>query len=182
MRRYVIGGLAYAVLMVVAIVALKTCRSGPSGPVKSPWMTDKEIKDALEEPFQRLPNSVKASEMLEKAHGLFADRDLKPGNLYKCVKYFKLCLAYQGTPYFTDYKDDQMFRQALAELVDKITKHYQRARAAYQAGQYQGAERAYRDVFAMLPVKEVPEPEAEHPIFQNVIGNLVLVRKKLERD
>ena len=52
---------------------------------------------------------------------MYRDRTLNPGNLFRCVKHYKLYLAYRaGERFEGPTQDERQYRDALRDLTDRL--------------------------------------------------------------
>ena len=160
--KYSIGAGIYVVILILLFVLLsslskedddKTPRGAPA------WYGDDEIRVMLAQEYELRRNASLAGEYIQVARQMYRDRTLKPGNLFLCVKHYKLYLAYRaGDRFEGPTQDERQYRDALRDLTDRIIGTYRSAYANSQNKNWAAARREFMELLAMLPVEKGPEP------------------------
>ena len=173
-KKYAILFGIYAAVMVALVVILSSLKNTP-GTVKAgqpPQLNATDIADAVNKPYVRAMDRVQAEDMLRKAIAFFPDRHFKAGNLYECVKYFKLHLAYAHRPEYEDVEYARMYQRANQELLDKVQNLYITAWKFEQAGNWKKAQARFEELLLVYP-------DPENPIIVNSMAHLGYVKKQL---
>lgn len=138
-------------------------------------LTGQEIADALTPPIERKPDPSAAARELTRAQALFPGRNDRPGDLYRCVKGFRLHLAYKGDGKFDDPSHEAMFKTACREVVDAVLERYRQAGELQQDGKWKEAEAAYKKL-----AKFVPDPD--NAVSRNVSEQMKYCRHRIQAD
>ena len=183
-RKYLIGFAVYAAGMIVLIAVLASIKSGGDGggprrPQRK--LTDRQIAEAISASLDVPSYPTEAEHALQKAREHHAGELDTPGDLYRAVKYFKLYLAYRGSPQFEQTRDQRAFRNAQRKLTEQVQGLYRDAWAHENARQWPKALALYEELLRMLPVKEEPYPEENNVIFRNVLEHVGTVRTHMKR-
>ncbi|MHC4563684.1 MAG: FHA domain-containing protein [Planctomycetota bacterium] len=153
----------------------------PVGP-SLPRLTAKDVKDTLElELPQRKRNPVVAKKHLDKAQEYWRDRDARLGNLYLCIKHYKLFQAFSGGQSF-EVRDERNYRAALELLDERILSTYRNAYGYSRSGNWRRAKEEFEKVHLLVPAKRDPEPEDANLIWDTVKKHLVHVAEEMEKD
>ncbi len=154
-RKIAIGLGIYLGLILLAGVLLKVLTSAPAGGAPGvPQLTDQQIEDALAQVPSKTPNRLLMEQRLEHAKGLYQQYGLESPLLYECVHAFKEALAYSGRNFFEDTEDEKMYRQGLRRLTEQIQERYRNAYLLEKAADWPRAEAAFRDLLAMLTLRD----------------------------
>lgn len=137
-----------------------------------PRLTDGEISRALNEPIHRTPSRTKAAETLERAVRSYTNRTLwEPGDLYRCVKSFKLHRAYRQSKSFDKIEHERMAEKAIQELDALVREKYDAAWKFEKARSWRNATAAFEELMIVLPVEEL---DKTGPIYRVIIrGNVI---------
>jgi hypothetical protein len=163
-----VGTVALGLAMIVS--SLREDEEG--GPVGLPRLTDAEITRALSEPIYRTPSRTKAAETLERAVRSYRNRALwEPGDLYRCVRDFKLHRAYRQSRSFAKIEHERMAEKALKELDALVREKYDAAWKFEKAKSWRNAEAAFEELLVVLRVEEL---DKQGPIYKVIIrGNVI---------
>jgi hypothetical protein len=171
MRKYLILGGVYVGLMVALVVALSSLKKkniGSAGEVK--WLDDDTIALALREDIQRQSNADLAVERLNEALSLWGNRNFRRGNLQKCVKSFKLALAYsEKKSDFDDPVVSEQYRVARDELIALVQRIYQRALPQEKDNRWPEAVTTWDELSVHLP----PDHEWDTPGYKKLVSNIM---------
>lgn len=170
MKKYAIGGAIYLAAMIVLVVVLVSMKKdGTIGPKGQPRrLTNEQIEEALDYKITDKPESlVSAQEELKNAINYYQTIDDKDGNLYLCVRSFKLYLAYSETHVFEKSHHEDMYKRANSELVDQVVKVYRSAYITEKKKLYYEA----REIFRMLR-QILPEWERGNPVSDVIRANV----------
>lgn len=168
MKKYAVFFGVYAVVFVAGVILIACFWRDDVTPVeKLVVLSDEEIAEALDTPYERPMLLSRAAEELTQAKNLFEYRSFPKGNLYRCVKSFKLHLAYRKSLVFTETRDTQDFRTARNELVAKVQREYRNAYKDAQAGNWRRAEDRYHELLDI-----VPETDSRDPVHKKLVKNI----------
>jgi hypothetical protein len=99
----------------------------------------------------------------------------KPAALFGAVRLFQKALAYNGgRGYFEDPAVDKVYRQALDELIQTVTRLYSNAAGPEEKSDPKRALETYKRILTM-----VPEPEPRNPIYVNVSRRMAQLKRDL---
>jgi len=173
-KKYAIIFGIYLLIMVAVIVALTTLKSPAvqEGIVQPPQLTSNQIRQAIDTDYKVNISDSEAGEMLHRAEQYYDRQNEEFGNRFRCVKAFKLYLAYSGSTNFPKNDHLGMYNECLDKLVANVTAIYNRAFIKAKAGRYTDAVTDFRTIKKMLPVKQAPMPDARHPVFDNVVKHI----------
>ena len=177
-RKYILLGVVGAG-MIIFILALAFRGGGeqPTDP-SAPRMKAHEIQQVLEEQLPaRGQNPVEADIALQQARRYHRDRELEPGNHYKCIKYFKIYKAYSGNSGLA-VADERMYHDALRELTRRVEDAYDAAYARTRNQEWPQAGIEFQRIQKYVPAKSEPDPEAHNPIWENVQKHLTYISKQ----
>jgi len=151
-RKYAIMGGVYLGILIVILIVLSSMKPPPVGPRGAPlrW-SDRAIGEALREPIVRDLNENLAAEELRKALAMFDNRHFRLGNLQKCVRSFKLHLAYLNKPDFDDPDHSAMYQAARDELIERVQADYREGWIRGEAGRWRSATQMWERLRATLP-------------------------------
>ncbi|HDZ22116.1 hypothetical protein LCGC14_0302410 [marine sediment metagenome] len=177
-RKYILLGVVGGG-MIIFILALAFRGGGKETPdLVVRRMTTDEIQRVLE---KRLPsrgqNPVEADSAIQQARRYYRDRELESGNHYKCIKYFKIYLAYSGDSGLA-VADERMYRTAMGELSKRVEDAYNTAYARTQNQEWHLAGIEFERIQKYVPAKSEPDPEAHNPIWENVQKHLTYISKQ----
>lgn len=184
-RKYVIMlgiSVLFTVSLIVVVAIFKPAGSAPS--LKSlPRLSEEQIRHALEARPDLSPNSTLAADSLVKARA-FYDNHFRVGNQYMCIKYYKLHLAYLGSPSFQPADEDR-YRRALngltqgpEGLVQKVVREYNKAMEFEQAGRWREASAALEQILQMVPEQDYRDPTYEQ-LLTNIFAHKNYVTLKM---
>jgi hypothetical protein len=159
-----------------AAMAIKTIiPPPPPGSTNLARLEPADIVEALGAPFPEKPSSpVKAAEALNRAVQSFTNRNLwGPGDLYRCVRDFKLYRAYKQTAGFADVRYERMAEQAERELEKLVCEKYEVAWKFEMARNWRQAKSSYEELMRILPVEEVSKDDPKGPIRRLIIENVI---------
>ena len=184
--KYVLGGLVLGgmVFFGIALIVNSMQLDDEGGPGGLPRLEDADITAALNEPIIRTPSRTKAAETLEKAVRSYTNRTLwEPGDLYRCVKNFKLHQAYRQSPSFAKIDHERMAEKAIKELDALVREKYDAAWKFEKAKSWRNAEAAFQELMVVLPVEELDKRGAIYRaiIRGNVIQHLNHIKQNLGR-
>jgi hypothetical protein len=146
-----------------------------------PRLAPYQIREALEADLERPPSPVKAAAALDEAVRAHANRvTWEPGDLYRCVRSFKLHLAYKDNRTFRRMEDELNFKKVRDDLVALVGERYDTAWKFEKARSFRNAKAAFDEMLLILPVAEL---DRNAPVYQvivvNVIDHIKYVKKKL---
>jgi len=180
LRKYAIFGAVYVVALVVLLVALGRLKnSGNGGPSRIPRLTDERIARALLASLDRPRDPTKAAQALDDALELYNTRRFKTGNLYRCVKNFKLYLAYKDGD-FDEPTHERMYQQAGEELVELVRRTYRNAYAHERDDNYRRARELYRELLDIIPERD-PDDPVYRVLFRNFKDRLSYVSERVRQ-
>ena len=185
LQKYAVMFTIYLVVIVAGAIFLKmhlSTRSKTSTDAPG-RLTLPQIERILKAPVGTkimVKDLLAANNALEQARQTYHDAAVKDGNLYKSVKYFKLYLAYKrGT--FEERRDEQMFRLATSELVDKVQHKYRNAVIHEKDKNWLQARMLFEELLRIVPAKDKPHPEPDNAIFDNIKEHFVYVRNQARK-
>ena len=134
-------------------------------------LTAEEISAALDAPIQRPPSPTKAAEALDIAVRSYSIKDLwsRQGELYNCVRQFKLYRAYNNSPIFHKVQYERMALAASRELDAMVRDKYETAWKYEKAMSYRLSELCFEQLMRELPAGEV---ERDSPIDRVILKNV----------
>jgi len=140
----------------------------PNGPYVVHRLTAEQITTALAAPIQRPPSPTKAAEALDLAVRSYDNKRLwsRPGELYRCVKQFKL---YRGSGYFPHPQDEVNASVASRELDAMVREKYETAWKYEKARSYRSAKQSFEQLMRELPAGDV---EHDSPIDQVILKDI----------
>ncbi len=165
-RKYIIFAVGYIAVLAGAAVFLSGLKTDKAQEAAPQRLTVDDIAEALTTPLDKARNPIKSAEMLRQAKQLYPG-DFNPGDQYRCLKSFKLHLAYRDGRDFEDPVDAQKFRSVRDELVQRIAQSYNHAYAFEKAKQFSRAERRYSSLLAMLP-----ETDSNDPVYKKLVKHI----------
>lgn len=176
-RKYAILFGAYAVVFVIGAVLLHKHLGERRPDEKSDLVVlkSKDIAAAVGKELSKSPNATTASIALAKARTLFSNRNLKVGDLYNCVKQYKLYLACKSSPGFDSNEDDLDFQQAKRELIKTVVEKYEQAYIFERQGAWRRSRAMYEELLRIVPERERGDPAYEEFV-KNVIEHVTYVR------
>jgi len=99
----------------------------------------------------------------------------KPAALFGAVRLFQKALAYNGgRGYFEDTAVDKVYRQALDELIQTVTRLYSNAAGPEEKSDPKRALETYKRILTM-----VPEPEPRNPVYVNVSRRMAQLKRDM---
>ena len=183
--KYGIGAGAYAVILIVLFVILSSLSSddGDDEIGSAPgWYRDDDIRTMLAQEYELRRNAAIAEDYLQVARQMFRDHGLSPGNLFRCVKHYKLYLAYRAGSRFESTQDERDYIDALGELTEGVTGVYRSAYANSQNKNWSAARQEFMDLLEMLPVDEPPAPFEDarvHKLVRNIRDHIGYVNRAM---
>jgi hypothetical protein len=105
------------------------------------------------------------------------------GNLYLCVKNYRLYLAFRrkNRRIFTP-EDERRYDIAKRQLGEQLMEIYKNVRVASGAGRWAEAHDGLEELLKYLPVKETErDPQVRDVIVENILAHLRLISKKRTR-
>jgi hypothetical protein len=146
-RLYAILGCVYAAAMVALIVFLALRQKKSEGTAgEPPLLSDKAIETAITEPLVRTTSESLGNDKLREALAYFENRKFRLNGLQKCVKAFKLHLAYTRKLDFDDPDDSSRRQAASDEFIHKIKEIYHEAWFREKARFWQGANQKWEEL------------------------------------
>ncbi len=120
-------------------------------------LTAEEISAAMAAPIERPPSPTKAAAALDIAVRSYANKDLwsRPGDLYRCVKQFKLYRAYIGSGFFPRVQDERDAVTAERQLDAMVREQYEKAWTYEMAKSYRSAKQAFEQLMRELPAGDI---------------------------
>ena len=182
--KYGIGAGIYGVALIALILFLASQTRDDSDEVRGempPEFRKERIREVLSADLDGRDrnNPVKADRYLELAREHFVAWTNRPADLYRCVKYYKLCKAYGSVRRFGP-EDELQYRNALSALVDRVASTYINGYANSRNRNWDRAREEFNRVLEMLPVMDDPEPEEDHAIWKNVTAHLGYVNRQAD--
>jgi hypothetical protein len=159
--KYGIGAGIYVVVLIILFVVLSSLSKDDDDDENESaprWYRDDDIRVMLAQEYGLRRNASIAEDYLQVARQMFRDRELDPGNPFRCVKHFKLHLAYRAGRRFESTQDERDYMDALRELTDQVTGLYRSAYANGQNKNWSAARQEFTELLEMLPVTEDPVP------------------------
>jgi len=151
-----------AVVMIGVVVfglALMFRDDGGQQPTGAPGLTRltaEQITAALEEPIKMPLSQTQADTALQTAVNSYMSKELwSPGDLYRCVRQFKLYKAYSQAVGFDEVKKERMYNAATQELDDLIRQRYEVAWKFERAQNYRMAKETFESLMREIPPAEV---------------------------
>jgi pSer/pThr/pTyr-binding forkhead associated (FHA) protein len=125
-------------------------------------LTAEQISAALEEPIERPPSPTKAAQALNLAVRSYENKNLwsRPGELYRCVKQFKLYRAYSQSIAFPKVQYERMALAASRELDAMVRDKYDAAWKYEMAKSYRASKQSFELLMRELPPDEVERDSA----------------------
>jgi hypothetical protein len=165
--RYAVFGGVYLVLIVGLIVFLTILRNRAPVEEKSiSFLSTDAIAELIDESIEsKGDNSVTVSEYTVLARQYYTKRNSSRGNLYRCVKYYKLAKAWGGVP---SSDDEIKFDDAKNQLAQKMSDGYSAAHTLLLDRDYEGAVERYEALLQMYPTKEEPGANREDEFVENI--------------
>ena len=176
-RKYAIyfGVYLIAIAGLFALLSvMKGNRDDSSGEQAGKFQTESisEIQELMAAALAEVPAKstipTRAQSELARGRNLFANLPSKTGDLYQCVKSFKLYLAYKRDQTFEDGQDERDYRAALGELTRLVERKYHDAWAYEKGGDPAGARDRYEELLLI-----VPEKEKDSAVYQQVVQRIV---------
>jgi len=162
-----------ATVLFGAAIVRKSMSDGEQdgGPVGPPRLSTVQIAEALAEPLEKSLSPEKAAGALDRAVRSYNNRTLwEPGDLFRCVKDFKLHRAYRGTQSFDKIEHERMAEKAAKELNELVKRKYDAAWRFERARDFRSARAAFHDVLQILPVVDL---DRYGPVYQVIRGNVI---------
>ena len=143
----------------------------PEGTGVVPRLTAEQITTALAAPIQRPPSPTKAAEALDLAVRSYDNKRLwsRPGELYRCVKQFKLYRAYSQSIAYPKVQYERMALDASHELDAMVREKYETAWKYEKARSYRSAKQSFEQLMRELPAGDV---EHDSPIDQVILKDI----------
>ena len=181
-RNYIIFGGIYAVVMVFVIFMLTQLNNGDDITTRTNQrrtnLSPDDISVAIEAPLEGITrHPSEAAAALRSAKRYYDGWIDNPGDLYRCVKHFKLYQAYKGDKVFESTADERMFGRAKMLLTDRVNKAYRAAWVHENQKDWRSAYDLFSKIQSMLPVHEEPGAEKDHVVFRNVLNHISYIRK-----
>jgi hypothetical protein len=145
-----------------------------------PRLSERDICEALDAPLpEKPPSPVKSVAVLNKAVKSFTNKTLwGPGDLFRCVRDFKLYVAYKQTRGFADVRYEQMAEKAQKELDKLVCEKYDVAWRFEKARSWREARTAYEEIMRILPVAEIEHSEPTYDVvIKNIIQHLNFIKE-----
>ena len=142
------------------------------GGVPSSRLTAEQISTALDAPIERPPSPTKAAEALDLAVRSYLNKNLlwsRPGELYKCVRQFKLYRAYSQSISFPKVQYERMALAASVDLDKMVRDKYESAWKYEMAKSYRSAKQSFELLMRELPPDEV---ERDSPIDRVILKDI----------
>lgn len=130
-----------------------------------------QISAALDAPIERPLSPTKAYAALDLAVRSYATKDLwtRPGELYRCVKNFKLYRAYSGSGFFRRIQDERDAVAAERQLDEMVREKYERAWTCEKARSYRAAKLSFEQLMREFPAGEI---ERDSPIDRVILKDI----------
>jgi hypothetical protein len=166
----VIFGIYLLILAVVVVVIWQRGAGGIFGPPKEPpILSEKKIEECLATRLKRAKDitGTNAAEALNSALALYENRNIRVGDLYRCVRQFKLYLAYDDLSSCPNIHDDEKYKTARSELTELVRKKYFIACNFEKQFCWVDSKAAFDDL-----LRVVPEHEQGDPVADVLVGNI----------
>lgn len=175
-RRYVLLACIWIGGMIGLVIGLKSCpRDEDQSRSEHLVLGREKIREIIEAPFEvRTRQDQTATRYEQDARALFQIRHDLPGNLYECVKYFKLSLAYRNNLPPTPVVAEE-FRKAKQELIERVCQKYEHGYVSLRSKNWLRAKENFEALLQLYPVKSGVEPEANNPIWESTIRYLTYI-------
>jgi hypothetical protein len=173
----------YFMIMIVGFLVFKGFGPGGRWASHEPAiLPTKEIKDCLEKPLNRAKDvaGTNAAQALNDALTLYENRNLRVGDLYRCVRQFKLYLAYEGQLYCDNPRDDEKYKTARTELMELVDKKYFVACDYEKQFCWRDAKAAFDDLLLVVPEHQQDDPVSE-VLVTNLTAHLNYVSGKIKK-
>jgi hypothetical protein len=186
MRKVGIGAGVYVVLMIVLFFVILPKRKDESDDESRgapAVLTSQQIQKAFSTPLERPPSPQASAEALHEARSMHHQRTRERHYLYRCVKSYRLFLAYRmERQRFFDPEDEIQYKQALRELSEKTYALYYDAVLREWAKEWDTALAEFRDIFEMVPIPEAADDsEVDRELIQNVQDHIRYVSRHLAK-
>jgi hypothetical protein len=180
-RKYAILGGVYAAAMVVLVIVLAHMKhdDGQTSGGVPIFLPDSAVEEAIREPLSRGSNENLAAEDLRQAQVMFDSRKFRPGNLQKCVKAFKMHLAYLNRQEFQAPENTTLFQSAREELIQQVKDAYTEARNREMARQWSAASQKWDQLLVILPHDPEWNTAAYNKLVDNVMAHAGYVRIRI---
>jgi len=141
-------------------------------------ITRDKIREIVENPLDVRAAQFQTSMKYEqKAKDAFKTRHDEPGNIYRCVKLFKLSLAYRDNRRGSA-EVAQNFATAKQELAQAICRRYEDGFVDERNRNWPRARENFEAILRLYPVKEEPEPEVSNPIWQMAVEHITYIAQQ----
>jgi hypothetical protein len=180
-RKYAILGGVYALAMVGLVIFLSTMNKADIPRESLTALTNNDIDEAISAPITRSVNENLAAEELQKALAAYDSRNFQFGNLQRCVKSFKLHLAYRNKQEFEDPENARRSRMASGELAKQVTDAYGQALISEKAQIWPQADRKWKQLCVILPKDEEWNTDAYNKVVKNVWDHAAYTRSHVQK-
>jgi hypothetical protein len=180
-RKFAILGGVYAVVLIGVFIAIQGMKKRTDALTGPPVMiTDSDIVEFLREPIQRVTNENRAAEELHNAQATFDNRNFRPGNLQKCVKAFKLHLAYSKNKRdFEDAENTRLYQTAIDELIAEVKSVYHEAWLREKGRLWSDASKEWERLRVILPHDTDWNTKGYEALVENVMKHAAFCRQNI---
>ena len=184
--KYILGGVVlFGLVGFGAVLLMRPAGNGPDGPGGLPRLSDERIIAVLAAPLERSPDPGEAAKMLNQAITSWAGKDrwdVEEGDLFRCVKSFKLHQAYRQSRSFANPKHESIAEDVQKELTDEVVKRYRESWKFEQAHQWQNASRSFKKILQIIPPGEIESGgPIDRVLIKNVIAHINYIKKNMGR-
>jgi len=125
------------------------------------------IRNALiKQNFDVQLNRIRGDRLKKDALDLYDQRNANPANLFLAVRRFQQSLAcYGGQTFFAEPVVDNIYREAVRQLVNKVHDEYTNAVLYETSGDYAKAYQLYKHILDMIP-------DTNNLIVRNVLARI----------
>jgi hypothetical protein len=175
---------SYFLIMIVGGIVLWQCKSGGifAGPKEPSILPREKIEECLAGRLKRAKDAAgtNAAEALNEALALYDNRNIRVGDLYKCVRQFKLYMAYDDLTYCENSHDDQKYKTARTELTELVSKKYLIACTYEKDHDWRHSKDAFDDLLRVVPEHEKDDPVTEI-LVRNITEHINFVSGKIRK-
>jgi len=182
-KKYTILFSVYLMVIIAFFIVLNKVR--PPGPVvakgRPTELTKLDVEDVLETKIDPTPNEAASRKALAEAVRLWRAKRVDEGNLYRCIKQFKLCIAYSPSRALSDPKNARVFYEVKKELGAAVWEIYEEALRQSHAKAWRKSKILFERLLRMVPAKDHPFPEKSNRLFDNIVAHITYAQNHLTR-
>lgn len=181
-RKYVIFFAVDIAVFLALVIWLSLGSNGTDGEAGGTpeRLTREEIEAALTADRERVRNPARAELRLKEAQRHYGEIAWDPGALYRCVKAYKVSLAFSKQPTFDSFEDADKLREAEKLLVERVHRQYKRAWYLEEQYNWQDAQEAFEELLIMVPERDREDPAYE--FVRNVKAHREYINKHITRE